>query len=44
MHEISKLQRQLGIELLEIQGQKAELTGAGLRRAQRLLKEAEALE
>lgn len=46
-YAISKLQRQLGIELLEIQGRKAVLTEAGkviLRRAQTLLKEADALE
>ncbi len=46
-YAISKLQRQLGIELLEIKGRKAVLTEAGkvmLRRAQTLLKEADALE
>ena len=46
-YAISKLQHQLGIDLLEIQGRKAVLTEAGevmLRRAQTLLKEADALE
>ncbi|WP_202969898.1 LysR family transcriptional regulator [Endozoicomonas atrinae] len=46
-YAISKLQHQLGIDLLEIQGRKAVLTEAGeamLRRAKTLLKEADALE
>ncbi len=46
-YTISKLQHQLGIELLEIKGRKAVLTEAGqvmLRRSQTILKEAEALE
>lgn len=46
-HAVTKLQSQLGIQLLEVKGRKAELTTAGdtmLRRARQLLQDVEALE
>lgn len=46
-HAVSKLQSQLGIQLLEVKGRKAELTRAGdtmLRRARQLINDVEALE
>lgn len=46
-HAVSKLQSQLGIALLEVQGRKAQLTPAGqtmLRRANQLLQDVESLE
>jgi len=46
-HAVSKLQAQLGIELLEVRGRKSHLTTAGevmLRRSQHLLKNIEELE
>lgn len=46
-YAVSKLQRQLGVEILKVRGRKAELTDAGqvmLRRSLNLLKEAETIE
>jgi len=46
-HAVHKLQHQLGLELLEVKGRKAELTEAGhtmLRRAQQLLAQAQQIE